>query len=448
MGGRLTTVLFVHGTGVRKASYDATFARFSAGLAAVRPGVEAARCYWGDAHGARLNAGGVSVPAGESDRGPGGVAIEPSVPVDTAEADAALWGLLERDPLFELRLAGAEGAFAGPWAGPGPTLPHASGPPSPPSPPPWSLPPGAATRGDELLDAAASLTEDRGVADAAAAAGLGGVLADALEAVLSAQAVAEALEAEPGAPGDAWTDGDLRTALARAVVAQALRTADERLDGTLPCDGDHRDALVAAVVAALGGSDRGAGAAVGRFGLNVALRLGATRPLERRRSALTEASAPAAGDVLRYLARGEALRGFLAEAVHAAGGPVVLVAHSLGGIACVELLATLRLPAVELLVTVGSQAPLLYELDALPQLPFGRGLPASFPRWVNVYDRRDLLGHVGAGVFPGRVEDREVDNRTAFPRAHSAYFGNRAFYSVLDEVLPPDDVPPADEVLR
>ncbi|MER7709122.1 hypothetical protein ABTX83_00965 [Streptomyces werraensis] len=420
----MTTVLFVHGTGVRKASYDATFARFSAGLGAVRPRAEAARCYWGDAHGARLNAGGVSVPAGESDRGPG-VAVEPSEAVDAAEADAALWGLLERDPLFELRLAGAEGAFAGPGG-------QASNPVSPP----LSLPPGATSRGEELLDVAALSADDPDVADAASAAGLDAVLAGALDAVLNAEVLAEALEAEPEALGDPWTDGDLRIALARAVVAQALRAADERLEGTWACDGDHRDALVAALVAALGGSDRSAGAAVGRFGLNVALRLGATRPLERRRSALTEASAPAAGDVLRYLARGEALRGFLAEAVHAVGGPVVLVAHSLGGIACVELLASLRLPAVELLVTVGSQAPLLYELDALPLLPFGRGLPASFPRWVNVYDRRDLLGHVGAGVFPGRVEDRVVDNRTAFPRAHSAYFGNRAFYSVLDEVLP------------
>ncbi|MFF2101166.1 hypothetical protein [Streptomyces sp. NPDC058202] len=354
--------------------------------------------------------------------------VEPSAAVNAADADAALWGLLERDPLFELRLAGAEGAFAGPWANPEP---------SPPVSPPPSLPPGVASRGEELLDIAARSADDPDVADAASAAGLDAVLAGALEAVLNAEVLAEGLEEEPEALGDPWTDGELRIALARAIVAQALRAADERLDGTWACDGDHRDALVAALVAALGGSDRGGvGRAVGRFGLSVALRLGATRPLERRRSALTEASAPAAGDVLRYLARGEELRGFLAEAVHAAGGPVVLVAHSLGGIACVDLLAALRLPAVELLVTVGSQAPLLYELDALPLLPFGRSLPPSFPRWVNVYDRRDLLGHVGAGVFPGRVEDRVVDNRTAFPRAHSAYFGNRAFYSVLDEVLP------------
>jgi hypothetical protein len=87
-------------------------------------------------------------------------------------------------------------------------------------------------------------------------------------------------------------------------------------------------------------------------------------------------------------------------------------------------------------VTVGSQAPLLYELNALPELAFGEGLPSSVPRWVNILDRRDLLAYGGSGVFPGRVEDRVVDNRAPFPRAHSAYFVNPGFYAALDEVLP------------
>jgi pimeloyl-ACP methyl ester carboxylesterase len=137
-----------------------------------------------------------------------------------------------------------------------------------------------------------------------------------------------------------------------------------------------------------------------------------------------------------YLARGEPIRDFIADAVTAIDGRVVLVAHSLGGIASVELLATRTLPAVELLVTVGSQAPFLYELNALPTLAFGAELPATVPRWVNIFDRRDLLAFAGAGVFPGRVEDREVDNGTPFPRSHSAYFANSRFYAALDEVLP------------
>ena len=230
--------------------------------------------------------------------------------------------------------------------------------------------------------------------------------------------------------------GTLRAALARAFVAEALLRADDDLVGAFPLDGAHRDALVAAIVAELGGSDRGIGSSVGRFGLNVALRLGATRPAERRRSAITEAAAPAVGDVLMYLARGEPIRTFIADTITAVKAPVVLVAHSLGGIASVDLLATRALPQVELLVTVGSQAPFLYELNALPTLPFGTELPPTVPRWVNIFDRRDLLAYTGAGIFPGRVEDREVDNRAPFPRSHSAYFANERFYAVLDEVLP------------
>jgi hypothetical protein len=102
----------------------------------------------------------------------------------------------------------------------------------------------------------------------------------------------------------------------------------------------------------------------------------------------------------------------------------------------VDLLVSRHLPAVRLLITVGSQAPYLYELNALPTLEFGQALPPSVPPWVNIYDRRDLLGYAGEGVFPGRVKDRVVDNRAPFPRSHSAYFGNDDFYSIVNEVLP------------
>jgi hypothetical protein len=264
----------------------------------------------------------------------------------------------------------------------------------------------------------------------ATSAGLDSVLPDAVEAVLASATTADVLRQE------LVLDGTLRAALARAFVAEAQLRADDALGGILPLDGSHRDDLVAAIVAELGGSDRGIASSAGRLGLNVALRLGASRPIERRRSAITEASAPAAGDVLMYLARGGPIRNFIADVVTGADAPVVLVGHSLGGVACIELLATRTLPSVELVITVGSQAPFLYELNALPTLPFGTALPPSVPRWVNIFDRRDLLAYVGAGVFPGRIEDREVDNGTPFPRSHSAYFANARFYAVLDEVLP------------
>ena len=386
---------------MRRSAYGALFARFAERVARIRPADTINECYWGGRFGARLNARGVSIPSGEAPRGGG----ERSAVVSEDDVEVASWALLEHDPLYELRLLSAGDA-------------------------PAEQPSNAAQCGRDLAASVRRLPASLSVRVRAAAAGLADALPASVEAVLGSGESDDVLERE------ATLGGMLHSVLARAVVADALTRTDEALGGTLPLDGTQRDELVAAIATELGGSDRRLSRSLGRFGSTVALRLGATRPMERRRLALTEASAPVAGDVLMYFARGDRVRDFIAEAVTAVDGPVVLVAHSLGGIASVELLATRELPTVRLLVTVGSQAPFLYELDALPTLAFGAELPATVPRWVNIFDRRDLLAYTGAGIFPGRVEDREVDNRAPFPRTHTAYFANERFYAVLDEVLP------------
>src|SRR5262249_26896258 len=111
---------------------------------------------------------------------------------------------------------------------------------------------------------------------------------------------------------------------------------------------------------------------------------------------------------------------------------------SLGGIACVDLLIEEPMPEVELLVTVGSQAPFLYEIDALTNLRRDRPLPEKekFPPWLNLYDHRDLLAYIGEGVFPGRVKDVLVNNRVPFPYAHSAYWTNPQVWKAIFAELP------------
>jgi hypothetical protein len=395
--------MFVHGTGVRQPAYDVAFELIAKKVAGIRPEYAMASCYWGGSHGSRLNADGVSIPSGPSHRN-----LEGAIPASGVDADAevALWELLDHDPLFELRILSAGAASR------------------------EELAPNAEPPGGQLAEKARQLPLSKPVMSEAAAAALDGVLPPSIEAVLGSPVVARSLQLEHS------LGGAVRTSLARAFVAEAQRQADEKLGGTLPLDAAHRDDLIAAIVTELGGTDRGMGSAIGRLALNTALALGATRPLERRRSVITHASAPASGDVLMYLARGDSIRDFIAEAIAAIDAGVVLLAHSLGGIASLELLATRVLPTVDLLVTVGTQAPLLYELNALPTLPYGDDLPATMPRWVNIFDRRDLLAFTGAGVFPGWVEDREVDCREPFPRSHSAYFAHERFYSVLDEILP------------
>ena len=58
-----------------------------------------------------------------------------------------------------------------------------------------------------------------------------------------------------------------------------------------------------------------------------------------------------------------------------------MIAHSLGGIACVELFIEQKLSKkVDALVTVGSQAPFFYEIEALRTVEkYGDPLPGHFP---------------------------------------------------------------------
>jgi hypothetical protein len=108
----------------------------------------------------------------------------------------------------------------------------------------------------------------------------------------------------------------------------------------------------------------------------------------------------------------------------------------LGGIACVDLLVKECLENVALLVTVGSQAPFLYEINALHSLEFGEPLPEHFPVWLNIYDLRDFLSYVGANVFPNKVQDVLVDSKQPFPRSHSAYWENPATWKAIIPRLP------------
>jgi pimeloyl-ACP methyl ester carboxylesterase len=103
--------------------------------------------------------------------------------------------------------------------------------------------------------------------------------------------------------------------------------------------------------------------------------------------------------------------------------PVILLAHSLGGVACVELMASPDAPSeVRGLITLGSQVPLIHEFGALSSLKEGLDLPLSFPRWLNFYDRNDFLSYVAGRVF-SRVRDVEVKSGLSFPKSHGGYFG-------------------------
>ncbi|MER7340516.1 hypothetical protein ABT403_22080 [Streptomyces sp. NPDC000075] len=377
------SVLFVHGTGVREASYKETFSAVRARLADIRPELEVRGCFWGREQGAAMALDGASVPRYRQTRG--------GAPEDD---EIAVWDVLYEDPWYELRLLGLQ-----------PVPEEGFG---------FGLPPS-----EEFLAEVTGYAPGPAVVEAFAARGLAEEFTEALRVVVRAPELHDA-----AATADA--DGtEHRRAVARAVVAMTLALAFERggeVSGTV------RDELLAV----LGTELYAEGRSVGGF-----LAKALARPVgwrgRYRRGAWGDATLPAVGDILRYQARGQGVRDLIKRTVeNTPGDAVTVIAHSLGGVACVDLLVRERLERVDQLITVGSQAPYFYEIGALVSLEHPEGLPPGFPaRWLNIYDDRDLLSYQASEVFPGRAQDHRVDNRQPFPWAHTTYWSNQEVWNAV-----------------
>ena len=159
-----------------------------------------------------------------------------------------------------------------------------------------------------------------------------------------------------------------------------------------------------------------------------------TSYFEHRRDVLIDAlGAQLLADVIGYHQHRSSIQTVLREeltaAARAAGDrPVVPVALSLGGVALVDLLASWTEAPVEVCVTVGSQAPMLYTFDAIPSMPYDEADPPRLPvPWLNVYDTRDFLSFVAEPLFRrtdglASVVDLRVQSGKDFPKSHSAYW--------------------------
>jgi hypothetical protein len=397
----VSTIIFVHGTGVRRARFAETLGLVARLIADIRPDATIKGCFWGERFGAALSAGGASIPSGNSGRS------APDLGSPYTVDDISLWSLLYAEPTIEM--AGARTSRSDVLPAPGRTHP-----------------------GAELAERARQAVTRDDVKALADAAGLGATLIAAATALTTSGNVQDAL-------ADAELFSDLPQLLARAIVAEAVKRSTEEVDAEPPSlDGAARDALVEGLSLAIGPTLGGRGwTGAGGSAARVAWRLAGARAVERRRRSILDVASPLAGDVMLYLARGQEIRSFIAKHVREAGpGPVTLLAHSLGGVACVDLLASEPGLQVSKLITVGSQAPFLYEIGALPMLESPNELPEGFPPWTNVYDPRDLLAFVASGVFRGRARDFSVDSRQPFPWAHSAYWSLRRMSEILAAELP------------
>jgi hypothetical protein len=220
---------------------------------------------------------------------------------------------------------------------------------------------------------------------------------------------------------------------AHAVLAETFRAArpPSRQEFSVEC----REALAGRMLDLLRGRQLGLPRTVaGKAGSLLVGGLG--KVVQHWRGPFSTSVQPFVGDIFRYLAFGEALRGYIADTVMRARPPVVLVGHSLGGIACLDLLARQPQVGVAQLVTVGSQGSQLYRMGALPGLPDGAEIPDGFPAWTNVYSPHDLLSYLAAPVF-GRhaVTDVEIRGARTMPAAHSSYFEQDGFYQLLAGVI-------------
>jgi hypothetical protein len=394
----MTTFLFVHGIGVRAKDLKTSLQLIEEGIGSISGagGPHTLQfCYWGSSAGTPFTEEFRSIPR-FAERG-GGSDEE----AQRAE-EAALWDLLYRDPLFELRLLASDRS--------GEADPDAE---------------------EQLTEALATLSPSGELAERLRDAGLLNGFDQARQQLLAEPSYLDAV----ARVGGSWTR--YRVAIARALLAlavvrcpepeQALRFAGSR---------DLRQRLEALLIDGLGGKEGGLG-----DWLTKAYLYPLRSALRRNFGGFARNYYRELGDIFHYRGEGgERIRGAIREHLRAIHEPVVLLGHSLGGIASFELLLeeALRAPSqraldlsgVRALVTVGSQAPFLYEINALRQLKAHNqegtrdALPADFPSWLNLYDPEDLLGFMARPVFGPAVAEQMVISGQPFPAAHSAYWTN------------------------
>jgi hypothetical protein len=411
----MTPLVFVHGISIRAESFSKSFDKIQSKIRK-RFDVTIHPCLWGDSFGAKLPKTPKSIPYYGS-YGGGKVIKERSDPV-------ALWHILYDNPWYELDLLACKPA------------------------PPTSPIPGRQSASSVMLK---KVKDDlfRLPTQVALAAWLVQAEIDILVFSRLAQDLARDLEVRflKAASSSTDTPAEYRLAIARSLVAQTI-TAErvQNRDVRIAKDAKLRDEFVEVIFQNLGESYL----AVGQWLVNMIAPL-ITNRVARARGRITDLIVPFVGDVLAYQNKGgvdirKHIHRSIKQAVTSSkSDSVVLLAHSLGGIACVDLLADKKaandkvLQGVALLVTVGSQGPLLYELDALESLRFGEALPKHFPEWINIYDPWDFLSYKAEDVFglsETTVKDIEVNNKQPFPESHSAYWDNDETWNALANHLP------------
>lgn len=397
----MTTLIFIHGIAVTESMYDGTFELIKQQLAVYCPDIKVSPCFWGGL-GMKLNANWASIPTSTPNSNVIPVLAEEEL---TEEArQISRWEQLYVDPLFELGLLSVRE--------------------------PSEESEVNSNDSNDLYSLLDDLQIEPELQAKLEEAGIAEVFAQAVQTVINSNPYKEALQKVSELSSEYYG------AVARAIVAQAMFDCSKQ-DKYAKILNNHqlRDQVVELLTLSLGDGDYGIGDWLRKPLLLLAQHSG-TFVIRRQRNEFTNKILAIPGDILLYQTRGEEIRQLIQKTIEEAEPPVVLLTHSLGGVASIDLLIKQHLTKVALLVTVGSQAPILYEINSLHSLQHGKPLPKHFPKWLNIYDMRDFLSYVGAKVFPSKVKDVEVNNKQPFPRSHDAYWENQETWKAIIEELP------------
>jgi len=379
--------------------YDGTFEQIQQQLAVYAPDIKVARCFWGGL-GARLNSERASIPnLNAPEASIPNSDVVPALAEETENEQILLWEKLYRDPLFELGLLSLR-------------EPSQHG----------QAKQQRAKLYSDLLNLELKPEQQKILLEA----GIADVFPQAIKKVINSNLYNQAL----GTASE--LSSEYYGAVARAIVATAMFDCSQQ-DKYVKILNNSQ--LRDQVVELLSDGEYGLGDWISKP-LTLLAQHATTFVTKHKRSEITNAILTLFGDILLYQTRGEQIREFIQQTIEQAEPPVVLLTHSLGGVASIDLLVKQQLTQVELLVTVGSQAPILYEINCLHSLTYSQTLPTNFPKWLNIYDECDFLSFIGAAIFPNKVKDQKVNNEQPFPRAHDAYWENEETWQAIIKELP------------
>lgn len=406
----MTTVFFIHGTGVREKSYQKTKTQITEGLIkAGIPGAKVQGVSWGRLAGTDFNQKIIEKVAPDTEAKSVGAA-------EAEDINELIWDDLLDDPLYLLRLMSLRAPLTTDTGFSGQTI------------------------GEQLVGRINRLKsvsfEPAGEIEIKA-------ITTSADWLMSDDALSVVLRASQSA--DSVDDPALLDAIARAIVAYALSLEEDLMGGGALAlyDIQSREELTEQIEAEISELEKGfIGDAIKgqlvEWGKSFGTKLG-----RKKRRDIMGFAGPAMGDIIYSQRRGQKILSLLKTEIEAVPNDVVILGHSLGGVLAVDLLSGDQRPAnVSKLITVGSQPSYFGAADALEtqRLDKANGLiqlPDEFPVWLNVYDRSDFLSFFASKLFASKqgIEDFEIKSGVSFPEAHGAYFRQDEMFRKIAKFL-------------